>query len=298
MFHVVLMTVALGTLCSAITYSNTNNHLKSVPDNIPTAATIIRLFQNDITEIIDTSFIFENLAELKINNNNISLISPNAFGSVPKISCIDLSYNQLTSMPYVNNLLHLEFLSLQHNIITSFNTNMIQGLYSLKYISLRSNILIEIHIFPYLPSLQTLDISFNKIQIIANDALINVTKLNYFDVSHNRLVIIPDMSYCGNTHTLYLNHNNLGNETAVYLKNLTALKLLDLTDNKIDSETLQEIHNSLLGNNTSHALSKLVLNNNNLTVLPALEGFKSLVYLYAKDNNLQEISDYFFHEKS
>ena len=126
----------------------------SVPDNIPTDLSKIRIENSHLTELPRGSFSkVGNLVYLWLNFNDIALMNAQSLQGLGNLTELRLQGNKLSSMPWTAFLdaPKLKILDLKHN---------------------RLDVLPE-HALRHLPGLTYLDLSFNLLKIISKDVFLN-----------------------------------------------------------------------------------------------------------------------------
>ena len=102
------------------------------------------------------------------------------------IDVLDLSWNELTRIEWLENLVNLKGLYLSNNKLTRLEG--LENLVNLEKLYLSNNKLTRIDGMETLVNLETLDLSWNKLTRI--EGLENLVNLRALDLSGNKLVII------------------------------------------------------------------------------------------------------------
>jgi protein phosphatase 1 regulatory subunit 7 len=161
--------------------------------------TQIRIHDNLLTTIQPNAF--HNLPELKsinLSNNLLTTLQPNAFHNLPQLELLELNNNQLTTLqPNVfNNLPVLEELTLNNNQLTTLQPGVFNNLPQLYMINLDNNKLTTIQpgVFHNLTQLVSLTFNSNQLDTIQRYAFHNLPELKILELSINKLAIIqPDV---------------------------------------------------------------------------------------------------------
>lgn len=233
----------------------------------------------------------------------ISLVSNNLMGDVPSslndltaLTNLDLTTNQLTSIPEIDNLVNLQTLRLTNNNLTNLpslgnltallnlrveNNNLtslpsLNGLTNLNNLHAQGNDLTDLPSLGDLGNLVALNISHNQINMLPS--LSSLTSLRFFYLNHNELTEIPELGNLTALEYLYIFNNQL--ITLPNLNNLTALFDLRLYNNQLT--TLSSLTNLT-------ALQDLLVHNNNLIELPNLNSLTALQFLSIQNNQLTAI---------
>lgn len=142
----------------------------------------LNLSNNQIAEISDDLLVLTNLKELKLDNNQITKleniqdilmlskidayknqISEIDLGSLPGLSSLDLSYNNLESddLAQISKISSLESLQVQHNQIDSLDG--IDALKNLKTLKAESNQIKDTAILEKMENLETVTLGYNPL---------------------------------------------------------------------------------------------------------------------------------------
>ncbi len=134
----VLPTLINNTLQSSVTYLHVSSSINGTPGPLITlpinicssypSISVLDLSSNSITGFLNTSelaCLSSNLIRVNFSNNFINNIDLNFFKSNRKLQTIDLSYNNLTTMPtidagyYINFTSTLTLMNFSYNQITN-----------------------------------------------------------------------------------------------------------------------------------------------------------------------------------
>ena len=144
--------------------------MKTIPyTNIPRDTSILDLSQNTIQNI--PVFPSENLRNLNLTMNNISIIEEDSFEDMQMLTSLSLSYNDLRSLEdqtFEWGPEKLEILKLDHNKIEVIRQNIFKELIFLEEIDLSYNRINYIHpaTFKMLEKLKILKLNNNQLNII------------------------------------------------------------------------------------------------------------------------------------
>ncbi|KAL1020486.1 hypothetical protein UPYG_G00000660 [Umbra pygmaea] len=157
------------------------NNLQEFPTAIKTLAKLQELgfHNNNISVIPDRAFMGNSqLQTLTLTRTGLSAVPQGICHQLPCLRVLELSHNQLESLPSFLNCSALQEIGLQHNQIRR----------------------IEEKTFQQLSYLHTLDLSFNSIEWIHPDAFISLHSLTKLDLSENSLMSLPVGGLEGLTH--------------------------------------------------------------------------------------------------
>lgn len=257
---------------------------------------------NQLKSIPDTFFnCMGSLEVLNVSNNCIDSFSITHEGVLQRVRIINLSYNSLQSLTFVENTLQsLEELVLKGNDLTTLDHQTFQRLPSIKCLWLQQNNLkictseekpsLTDHnqqdpsgciSFSFVPNLQFLYLSENNLETLPVNAFTN-TPLRLLDLSLNPGLDLDKDSLSGLEHSLVhllLRENNIS-KLNTDLSSLKSLKYVDLSTNQLTTLPMW---------NKDSSIESLNLQNNNLVTLEystmlALE--HSLKTLYMGSNPL------------
>ena len=129
--------------CRGYTYNASHIELTSIPTNIPSNATIVKLNNNLIINV--TSGVFSHLSHCKnidLSSNKILHVQSGAFNGLQGLTHLDLSKNHISqtieSTMWIG-LWYLEHLDLHDNYIPSISPEAFSGLKLLKNLYLSLN---------------------------------------------------------------------------------------------------------------------------------------------------------------
>lgn len=259
----------------------TNNRIKKI-ENLAGCTGIKELVlrQNAISVIEGLDTLTE-VEEVDLYMNAITSIPGDAFRGNPRLTKLDLSFNELGTIadfPSANFVV-LEELYLIHNRIKTLERISIP---TLKLLELGDNRIRTMENLDGLPGLDSLWLGRNKVRTIENlEALVNLRKLS---LQSNRITKISGLDHLTKLEELYLSHNGIQSMDGI--ENLTSLRILDLAENQI-------VHLRHLKQLTK--LTDLWMNGNQLTNLDELNQLTDATELdtvYLEGNPLAKEKDY------
>lgn len=222
--------------------SNTNNvqltsgRLKNVPKELKICTEIkyLDLFGNSIQEIPDWFFQFKKLEHISLRSNLLKEL-PTIVFTIENIKYLNLSDNQIREIKghYFSNLLDIEKVDLSYNQISSLPVEKIEYP-KCKSLNIKGN---KLEKFPTAISdaytLEKLDLSENKIGSIDDDAFDNLENLIELDLSFNELNYLPtSIGKLTKLKRLNLSGNKISSLPKEF-ENLTSLEFLDFDSNPI-----------------------------------------------------------------
>uniref|UniRef100_A0A1I7YNA8 Slit homolog 2 protein-like n=1 Tax=Steinernema glaseri TaxID=37863 RepID=A0A1I7YNA8_9BILA len=154
--------------CTESTVDCRDRGLKHIPQNLPPSTTELRLEQNLISTVPPNAFkTLKNLRRLDLSKNRISEISPNAFDHLEKLNTLVLYGNNLTDIPAkaFSSLSSLQLLFLNANKLQCLRRGLFDSLVNLNLLSLYDNEIKSISnaTFSPLRNLQTLHLARNPL---------------------------------------------------------------------------------------------------------------------------------------
>eukprot|EP00057_Strongylocentrotus_purpuratus_P018931 XP_011673405.1 PREDICTED: leucine-rich repeat and immunoglobulin-like domain-containing nogo receptor-interacting protein 3 [Strongylocentrotus purpuratus] len=232
-------------------------NLTSIPQDLPHGLLVLSIRQNQLTELINMSFMnYNQLEELYAGHNFIAFIDSGTFETLPQLQVVRLDYNLITFLPiyflqknallYIISLSHnkirfalrglekLQVLSLGENRISNINNESFCGLHSLLDLKLYDNELNSISraLFACASNLQKIDLSRNKLAALDPqwfDGSRYLRNLILYKCGISRITVGPWNAT--NLQTLVLNKNNLGFLHHYTFTGLAKLKTLDVSGN-------------------------------------------------------------------
>lgn len=215
----------------------TNGRLKQIPNELKICTNIkyLDLFGNSIQEMPDWFFQFKKLEHLSLKNNALKELPTSVF-TLESLKYLNLSDNQIREINghYFSNLIDIEKVDISYNQITSIPLDRIEYP-KCKNLSIKGNRLIK---FPTAISdthtLEKLDLSENKITSIDDDAFDGLENLIELDLSFNELQYLPtSIGKLKNLKRLNLSGNKISSLPKEF-ENLTSLEFLDFDGNPIE----------------------------------------------------------------
>ena len=244
----------------------------------------------------------QNIAGLRVRDTEFADIF-----SLPNLTTLDLSYNNLTSLPKsITRLENLTRLYLSWNKLTSLPKS-ITRLENLTEIKLNKNNLTSLpKSITRLENLTRLDLSWNQLTSLPK-SITRLENLNFIDLSHNNLTSLPkSITRLENLTTLNLNGFSLTSlpESITRLENLTELNLINnqlisLPDSFWKLKKIISIN--LINNNfismpneitKLEKLTSLYLSANQLTSLPeSITRLENLTKIDLRNNQLTSLPE-------
>ncbi|XP_046729823.1 asporin [Silurus meridionalis] len=228
------------------------------------------------------------LEELRLDGNDLKVISETAWFRCPGLLILSLSNNSLesvsTSFPFgvLSSLSSLRTLSLSHNRLTSVPLHLP---ISLQELFLRGNLIQRLQpgIFQGKAQLQILDLSANKLtnKGLGKGVLINATHLESLNLEGNLLKQVP-RHLPNSLKILNLEGNSISSISKATFLSLPHLEHLGLARNKISKvvpgafRVLPLLHQLDLSHNTLHQVPRqlpawlvyIALNHNKIQMIP------------------------------
>ncbi|KAI4464731.1 ig(immunoglobulin) and lrr(leucine rich repeat) domain [Holotrichia oblita] len=205
------------------------------------ALKIINLNHNMIRHVHPESISVTNLEELLLVNNEIGHAAElrSILDSLPRLTLLDMSYNDLHIIPFGLLRGHptLEQLNLNYNKIDIIEREALIGMPALRELSLKNNTLSDNLRMPmwHLPNLKGLDLSNNFFRRIEPGLLTNLPSLRRVDFSSNKLDQVNPLALLD---TPALEYINLSSNALVALhpatfRHLIGLYELDVSNNRL-----------------------------------------------------------------
>ncbi|XP_058128433.1 toll-like receptor 6 [Anopheles ziemanni] len=234
------------------------------------------------------------LKQLKIHNNEISMVGDKALNGLKELQVVDLSTNNLVALPtdlFRDPAQSIQEIYLQNNSISVLSPGLFSKLEQLQALDLSQNQLTSAWVnretFTGLIRLVLLNLASNKITKLESEIFSDLYTLQILNLRHNQLEIIAadTFSPMNNLHTLLLSHNKLKYLDAYSLNGLYALSLLSL-----DNNALTGVHPEAFRNCSS--LQDLNLNGNELSQVPlALKDMRLLRTVDLGENSISVIEE-------
>ena len=254
------------------------------------------------------------LTALSLPNNLLKTIPSEVF-TLPSLTRLDLSQNNIDTIDEYLPMEELEFLNLGENKISDINHVQVPN--SLKKLVLEGNYLTMSSIarfklnhlreldlsfnqingtlahFQASNSLRSLDMSFNALSSLSNRCLSSLTKLRNLDLKSNKIEVIQNLAFQGLTKlkSLDLSSNGILELPSIVFDNLDSLEHLDLSNNHLQVisgtltsglvklDTLKLGHNDIIKidplKDVQDSLSTLLLDSNPLDCSCLMRPFQS-----------------------
>lgn len=164
---------------------------RSAFKNLPELQTLSLNGATNLTEFPDLAGT-KSLESLTITGAKISSLPPSVCEQLPNLELLDLSYNQLQTLPVFSGCDNIQKIDLHHNEIQELEENTFHGLMSLRSLDLSWNKLSSLkpHSFSALPALTSLDLSSNEIVSLPLTGLNSLTHL-HLSGNNQLMEIIP-----------------------------------------------------------------------------------------------------------
>lgn len=264
------------------------------------------LANNNIRKIPSDLFCaLENIISLNLTQNKIKFVDELGFGHKcgSTLQTIDLSYNDIMSLPADSEILHLRRLTqlfLQNNKISELPAEVFSDLLSLKLVNLSDNGInyLPEGLFQNSREIREIYMQNNELETLPKRIFNRLEQLLVLDISANKLRSdhIEDETFNGLIRliVLDLSHNSVARIARNMFKDLFFLQILNLNNNTIgyieDNAFLPlfNLHTLNLGQNKLHAIEDHVFNG--LFILNILK-VNNNVLSYVSDNAFRNCSD-------
>ncbi|XP_053604749.1 toll-like receptor 7 [Plodia interpunctella] len=280
------------------------------------------LAYNNIRKIPSDLFCaLENIISLNLTRNKIKFVDELGFGHKcgSTLQSIDLSHNDIMSLPADSEILHLRRLTqlfLQNNKINELPVDVFSDLLSLKVVNLSDNAInylpeglfyntreireiymqnnelesLPKRIFNRLEQLLVLDLSANKLRSdhIEDETFSGLIRLIVLDLSHNAVTRVTHNMF---KDLFFLQILNLNNNTIGHIEDNAFLPLFNLHTLNLGQNKLHTIEDHMF--NGLFILNKLSLNNNLLSYISdnAFKNCSDLKELDLSSNKLTKIPE-------
>lgn len=215
----------------------TTGRLKEVPNELKICTEIknLDLFGNNIQEVPDWFFKFKKLEHLILRNNSLKLL-PTIVFTIENLKYLNLGENQINEISGHNfmNLMNIEKVDLSYNQILSIPYEKIK--YSkCTNLSINGNRLTDFpSVISEVKTIEKLNLSENKISFIDDDAFNGLEDLIELDLSFNELKYLPtSIGKLKKLKKLNLSGNKISHLPKEF-ENLTSLEFLDFNGNPIE----------------------------------------------------------------
>ncbi|XP_049872399.1 toll-like receptor 7 [Pectinophora gossypiella] len=280
------------------------------------------LAYNNIRKIPSDLFCaLENIISLNLTRNKIKFVDELGFGHKcgSTLQTIDLSHNDIMSLPADSEILHLRRLTqlyLQNNKINELPSEVFSDLLSLKVVNLSDNAIkyLPEELFYNTREVREIYMQNNELETVPKRIFNRLEQLLVLDLSANKLTSdhIEDETFGGLIRliVLDLSQNSVTQITRNMFKDLFFLQILNLNNNSIGSiednafSPLFNLHTLNLGQNKLHTiehhvfnglfiLNKLNLNNNLLSYIgeDAFRNCSDLKELDLSSNKLTKVPE-------
>ena len=232
------------------------------------------------------------LLKLILKYNNFHSVDA-SFKFYPELELVDLSSNQLVSIPdrSFSSQRRLVELRLEHNKISGLGPRTFSGLGRLEVLRLGHNLLDQLgpaRVFRPLKQLRELGLGQNRIRQISGAAFSGLTHLTILDLSDNLLEAVPGEALAAlpSLAELNLSQNNIRVLADSSFSGLLQLSTLDMSGNK-----LERVHEKAF--TQLQALAELNLSDNELYQVPShtFASFDKLERLNIGQNKFSAIDE-------
>ncbi len=234
------------------------------------------------------------LQELRLHNNEISVVADRALGGLKNLKTLDLSSNKIVKLPldlFLECAESIREICLQNNSIGVLSPRLFANLNQLVSLDLSSNQLTSAWMnnetFSGLIRLVLLNLSHNQITVLDPTLFHDLYTLQILNLEHNGLESIPADTFnaLNNLHTLVLSYNKLKHVEAFALNGLDALSLLSLDYNRLESIDEKAFRNCT-------GLQDLNISGNKLVEIPtALKEMRLLKTLDLGENFISNLEN-------
>lgn len=211
----------------------------------------------------------DRLQDLRLNNNDISIVPRKAFANNPNLWQIYLQENRIETIEdnAFEGVMYLSVLRLDQNLITTVGRSTFAGA----------------------PLIGELQLAYNRIEVIEDGAL-NLPQLKELNLAGNKLKVVSELALVApNLVSLDLDANPMEDVNFIALASLEKLESLFLSDLKLKFST--EIPQYLPNKSK---LTHITLNNNGLLdsdILKRLSLFGQLENIFARNNSFTDLKD-------
>merc|ERR1712012_549406 len=189
---------------------------------------------------VDASFNFYPELELvDLSSNQLVSIPDRSFSSQRRLKELRMQLNKISELTEKtwSGLSRLEVLDLGHNLIDKLSSKVFKPLKHLKTLNLNQNRISEIdsEAFAGLSELIVLDLSDNSLEIVPTQALDNLVNLAELNLGQNNIKIVPDSSFSPliKLSSLQLSGNKIERVHEKAFSGLQDLTSLNIRDNQL-----------------------------------------------------------------
>ncbi|RVE73382.1 hypothetical protein OJAV_G00049590 [Oryzias javanicus] len=246
------------------------NLLESVPSDLPPTLQELKINENRLRAVDETSFQdMSSLMILELEGNLLSEgnVDPLAFAPLTQLSYLRLGKNHFRTVPQglPKSLLELH---LENNLIEEISVSVFNQSSSLNVVSLRHNKLDESRIAPM--------------------AWINLRNLESIDLSHNQFYLVPSFLPVSLVHLVLVGNRIERIPGYVFAHMNPGLEYLYLSYNKLDGEGTEP--ESFVG--TYQSMVEMCLDHNQLINVPAgINEMMALHFLRLDNNMIRSVPD-------
>ena len=228
-------------LCTSMlkTLTCTGDKLTRVPKNIPSYATVIALYSNNITRIEPTDFTgLPDLKMLMMKDTNLKAIFE-ALESLRSLTVLSLEDSLLDNLPIFPTGMQLRTLDVSGNMLKVIENKTFANLEHLDYLTLSNNQIsnIQENAFVNLNGLTKLHLNNNFLRSIPDNLFVDLWKLELLNLADNNLIYLQNMVFKGlkELKQLELKNNHLVEMEKNSLSFLENIKIINLIQNKLTS---------------------------------------------------------------
>ena len=179
-----------------------------------------------------------NLVDLNLVHSNLEELPSDLCQLVPKLSQMTANFNQLKSVPDLQNCTKISIVFLDFNNIKKIGKNTFSGLERLTSVLLHNNEIEEIHpeAFRGLSSLSFLHIGHNSVSAIPPGLFDEVVNLENLELQYNSITSLSKdvFKHLANLQILYLNDNKISSVAdQIFPSNMTWLQKLNISNNPL-----------------------------------------------------------------
>ena len=201
-----------------ITYFNETllfglSNLETISFQYNLLITLPNHFFKNSTEIEENVHVPNNLINLLLAHNKLSVIPASFFQGLHNLKFLTLNKNRLTSLQpgLFQDLRALNFLTLSNKLLSKLPIGVFDGVPKVEFLVLHASdfTTLETDVFRGLTILKILYLSYNKFSKLNDDLFKHTGNLSFLDLSFNRLQEIPNINHLQFLKFLSLRKNNL-----------------------------------------------------------------------------------------